>query len=172
MAPRILAATEVHLPGITTIYNDAVLNTTAIWNDQVVDLENRAAWLAQRRSIGYPVLVAVGPDEKVLGYASFGDFRAFDGYRYTVENSVYVKSDARRGGVAMALMTRLIEEARSLGKHQMVAAIESGNAGSIRLHERLGFEHGGHMSEVGTKFGRWLDLTWMQLRLNERQPPA
>ena len=107
------------------------------------------------------------------GYASFGDWRPFDGFRHTVEHSVYVRSDQRGNGLGPQLMDALIERARGCGKHVMVAAIESGNAASIRLHERAGFITTGQMPQVGTKFGRWLDLTFMQLTLNPgAQPPA
>lgn len=151
--------------GIRTIYNDAVLNTTAIWNEQLVDEANRVAWLQARQQMGYPVLVAVDEQDSVMGYASFGDWRAFDGYRHTVEHSVYVHPDARGKGVARQLMHELIERARALDKHVMVAAIEAGNQPSIALHRQLGFVQTGLMPEVGTKFGRWLDLAWMQLTL-------
>jgi phosphinothricin acetyltransferase len=154
--------------GILDIYNDAVANTTAIWNEVTVDAANRAAWLAERRAKGYPVLVAVDDAGTVLGYASFGDWRAFDGYRHTVEHSVYVRRDRRGGGIGTALMRSLIERARELGKHVMVAGIEAGNTGSIRLHESLGFEKTGHMREVGTKFGQWLDLAFLTLQLDDR----
>jgi L-amino acid N-acyltransferase len=152
---------------LAAIYNDAVLNTTAIWNDAPVDSANRVAWLDARRSSGYPVIVAVDADDQVLGYASFGDWRPFDGFRHTVEHSVYVRSGQRGRGIGRVLMTALIERARLIGKHVMVAAIEAGNAGSIGLHEKLGFESTGTLRQVGTKFGDWLDLTFMQLVLEE-----
>ena len=167
---RIEFASNDHLAAIADIYNDAVLHTTAIWNDAQVDVDNRRAWLAQRRTAGYPVLVALDEAQRVLGYASFGDFRAFDGYRFSVENSVYVQRDARGRGVGHALMARLIDEARRVRKHLMIAAIESGNQASIRLHAQFGFVECGRMDQVGTKFGRWLDLTWMQLRLDDAAP--
>lgn len=157
--------------GITAIYNDAVARTTAIWNEVTVDAANRLAWLHDRQRAGYPVLVATGPDGAVLGYASFGDWRAWDGYRHTVEHSVYVAASARGQGLGEALMIALIARARAIGKHVMVAGIEAQNSGSIRLHEKLGFDHAGHLSQVGTKFGKWLDLTFMQLRLDARPAP-
>jgi L-amino acid N-acyltransferase len=132
------------LPVITSIYNDAVQHTTAIWNDKLVDVANRTQWLADRRKQDYPVLVSVDEAGHVLGYASFGDWRAFDGYRHTVEHSVYVHAGQRGKGIGEALMHALIQRARDLGKHVMIAAIESGNKGSIRLHEKLGFSHVGH----------------------------
>ncbi|MCW0182038.1 GNAT family N-acetyltransferase [Zavarzinia sp.] len=160
-------AAEGDLPGILAIYNDAVENTTAIWNETLVDLDNRRAWLRARLAQGYPVLVAID-DGAVLGYASFGDWRAFDGYRHTVEHSVYVRANTRGRGVGRALLTALIPRAAALGKHVLVAGIEAGNQPSIRLHEQLGFIRTGLMPEVGSKFGRWLDLQFMQLILPRR----
>ncbi len=157
--------------GITDIYNDAVVNTTAIWNETKVDAANRTAWHADRQHLGYPVLIAAEEDGQVLGYASFGDWRAFDGYRHTVEHSVYVRADQRGKGIGDALMRALIERAREIGKHVMVAGIEAQNAGSIHLHEKLGFEQVGNLKEVGTKFGAWLDLAFMQLTLDARKTP-
>ena len=163
-------ATEKDLPSIRDIYNDAVRNTTAIWNEQPVDLANRLAWFNARQALGYPILVAVENDA-VTGYASFGDWRPFEGFRYSVEHSVYVRNDQRGKGLGPRLMQVLIERARSGGKYVMVAAIESGNQASIRLHERLGFITTGQMPQVGIKFGRWLDLTFMQLALNPGAEP-
>ncbi|MDH0731415.1 GNAT family N-acetyltransferase [Pseudomonas sichuanensis] len=158
------------LPGILDIYNDAVRNTTAIWNETPVDLANRQAWFEARAQQGYPILVAVD-ETGVLGYASFGDWRPFEGFRHTVEHSVYIRGDQRGKGLGPILMAALIERARTCDKHVMVAAIESGNAASIRLHQRLGFAFTGQMAQVGVKFGRWLDLTFMQLNLDENALP-
>ncbi|MGN7879755.1 N-acetyltransferase family protein [Ensifer sp. 22460] len=166
----IRAAIQDDLPVICEIYNDAVANTTAIWNETLVDVANRAAWLKARVDAGYPVLVAVSDEGDVVGYASFGDWRAFDGYRHTVEHSVYVHKDRRGGGIGRKLMVALIAEAERLGKHVMIAGIESENTASIRLHAQLGFVDTGRMREVGTKFGRWLDLTFMQLVLPTGSP--
>ncbi|GAC1320833.1 MAG: GNAT family N-acetyltransferase [Collimonas sp.] len=159
------------IEGIAAIYNDAVTNTSAIWNEVTVDVANRAAWLADRQRAGYPVLVAIDDSGAVAGYASFGDWRAFDGYRHTVEHSVYVRQDCQGCGVGKALMVALIERARAIGKHVMVAGIEARNAGSIALHKKLGFEEAGLLTEVGTKFGRWLDLAFLQLKLDSRTDP-
>jgi phosphinothricin acetyltransferase len=164
-------ARDGDLEGVTAIYNDAVLNTTAIWNEVAVDIANRRAWLADRERAGYPVLVAVEEDGSVLGYASFGDWRAFDGYRHTVEHSVYVRADMRGRGIGRVLLKELIERARAIGKHVMVAGIEAGNRGSIALHEKLGFEQVGLLPQVGMKFGRWLDLAFLQLVLDDRATP-
>ncbi|SDI57511.1 phosphinothricin acetyltransferase [Pseudomonas flavescens] len=157
------------LPAILAIYNDAVRGTTAIWNERPVDLANRQAWFEGRAIQGYPILVAVDETQSVLGYASFGDWRPFEGFCNTVEHSVYVRDDTRGQGLGPLLMQALIERAREVGKHVMVAAIESGNGASVRLHERLGFVVTGQMPQVGCKFGRWLDLTFMQLILTPQR---
>ena len=165
-------ALETDLPALRDIFNDAVLNTTAIWMDNVVDLANRQAWFAARAQQGYPILVAENADGEVVGYASFGDWRPFDGFCHTVEHSVYIRADQRGKGLGPQLLTALIERAKACDKHVIVAAIESGNAASIGLHQRLGFAITGQMPQVGRKFGRWLDLTFMQLILTpERSAP-
>lgn len=164
-------ATEADLEGITAIYNDAVETTTAIWNETVVDVADRRRWFSTRRGAGHPVLVAVDEAGRVAGYATYGDWRAFDGYRHTVEHSVYVARSARGQGVGETLMRELIERGRAAGKHAMVAGIEAGNAVSIRLHEKLGFKRVGLLPQVGCKFGRWLDLAFLQLLLDDRTAP-
>ena len=154
-------AREDDLPGILAIYNDAVLTTTAIWNDTPVDLANRRAWLEDRHAKGYPVLVATeGTD--VLGYASFGDFRPFEGYRISVEHSVYVAKPARGRGLGRVLVEALFAPARTLGKKVMIGGITGGNTASIALHQRLGFRETGRLLAIGTKFDQRLDLVFMQ----------
>lgn len=162
-APLIRDAQEADLPAILEIYNDAVANTTAIWNDNLVDLANRREWYAVRKAKGFPVLVAE-VNGLVAGYAAYGDWRAFEGFRHTVEHSVYVEKSHRGLGIGKLLMAELIARAQTGGIHVMVACIEAENQASIRLHESLGFRFVGCFSQVGTKFGRWLDLTCMELR--------
>ncbi|WBL78543.1 N-acetyltransferase family protein [Bradyrhizobium xenonodulans] len=149
---------------VLAIYNYAALNTTAVWTDGPVDLESRREWISARQQAGYPVLVAMkGRD--VVGFASFGDFRPLPGYRHTVENSVYVDERHHRAGIGRSLVAALIERAMALDKHTMIAGIEAANAGSLALHASLGFAEVARMPEVGCKFGRWLDLVFMQKRL-------
>ena len=167
---RIRDLREDDLPALLAIYNDVLLTSTAIYRDEPATLEERRDWWQARVRLQQPVLAAVD-DSGLIGFASFGDFRAFDGYRFTVEHSVYVRSDARRMGAARALMQGLVAEARALGKHALVGAVESGNTASLALHSALGFAEVGRMPQVGAKFGRWLDLTWMQLLLDERAAP-
>ncbi|MET4388657.1 L-amino acid N-acyltransferase YncA [Bradyrhizobium sp. F1.4.3] len=155
---------------ILAIYNFAALNTTAVWTDGPVDLDTRRNWIFARRQAGYPVLVAMkGKD--VVGFASFGDFRPWPGYRHTVENSVYVDERHHRAGIGRSLVAALIERATALDKHAMIAGIEAANTASIALHASLGFAEVGRMPEVGCKFGRWLDLVLMQKRLASHVNP-
>lgn len=163
-------ATPADAAAIAAIYNHAVRTTTAIWNETEVDAGNRRDWLSARQAAGFPVLVAETAGE-VGGYGSFGDWRAFDGYRHTVEHSLYVAPDRRGRGIGRALLSALIASARTSGKHVMVAGIAADNAASLALHARLGFTETGRMPQVGTKFGRWLDLVFLQLRLDDRPVP-
>ena len=158
-------AREEDLAGVLAIYNDVIATTTAIYRDDPATLEDRREWWQARAALGYPVLVAVEEGE-VVGFASFGDFRASPGYRYTVEHSVHVRAGRRGSGLGQALMQPLIARARALGKHVMMAGVDADNAGSIRFHERLGFERVGHLREVGFKFGRRLDLVFLQRMLD------
>ena len=163
-------ATEADLPAILAIYNDVLASSTAIFSDHPSTLEDRLQWFRARREAGYPVLVD-SDDSGVLGFASFGDFRSWPGYRHTIEHSVHVRRDARSRGVGSALMRVLLQRALELGKHVMVAGVDADNLGSIRLHERLGFRQAGKLHHVGCKFGRWLDLTFLERRLDHRPAP-
>lgn len=163
-------ATKEDCAAIAAIYNHAVVNTAAIWNDKTVDTDNRIAWFEARQFGHFPVLVSEENDI-VTGYASYGDWRSFDGFRHTVEHSVYVHPQHQGKGLGNTLLGALIEEAKRRGKHVMVAGIESQNYASLHLHEKHGFVTTGQMPQVGTKFGRWLDLTFMQLQLDNRLDP-
>jgi L-amino acid N-acyltransferase YncA len=157
-------ANDSDLPPILAIYNDAVLTTTAIWNETPVDLDNRRAWMSARNAAGFPILVAE-ESGRVLGYGSFGDFRPFEGYRVSVEHSLYVDAAARGRGLGKALLTALIDEARRLDKRAMIGGIDGANEVSIALHRKFDFVEVGRLPGVGTKFGRPLDLVFMQKTL-------
>lgn len=161
MALRIRPATEADLPAILAIHNDAITHSTAIWTLKAADLESRRLLLRDREARGYPFLVGILAGE-LVGYASFGDFRQGEGYRYTVEHSIYVRSSHRGQGVGKPLMSALIVAARELGKRVMMAGIEASNLASIRLHQGVGFIETGRLQQVGYKFDRWLDLIFMQ----------
>ncbi|WIB78532.1 N-acetyltransferase family protein [Curtobacterium sp. MCPF17_002] len=149
---------------VHALHVDAVLHSTAIWQEEPHPRSYFDAWLAERRADGYPVIVAeVGG--RVAGYATYSQWRPHQGYRLTVEHSVYVVEEFRGRGIATTLMDALIARATAEGRHVMIAGICSTNTGSIALHERLGFTTVAVVPEVGRKFDRWLDLTLMRLPL-------
>jgi phosphinothricin acetyltransferase len=157
------AATQADLPALLAIYNEVIATSTAVYTSEPAALEERLAWFTSRCAAGFPVLVATDPEDDVLGFASFGEWRgAWPGYRHTVEHSVHVRHDRRGRGVGHALMQALFPCALALGKHVMLGGIDAANDGSIRFHERLGFQRVAHFREVGRKFDRWLDLVFMQ----------
>ena len=149
------------LPGLLAIYNEVIATSTAIYTEQPATLDDRVAWWNARVAQGYPVLVATD-STGVIGFASFGDFRAWPGYMFTVEHSVHIRADRRGGGVGTALMRVLLARAAALGKHVMIAGVDADNQPSLQFHERLGFSRVAHFSQVGYKFGRWLDLVFLQ----------
>ncbi|BAI70992.1 acetyltransferase [Azospirillum sp. B510] len=164
MTHAIRAATEADLPAIVAILNEAILTTTAVWSLTPTTLEQRRVWMAERLANGMPVLVSE-IDGEVAGFASYGEFRPWEGYRHTVEHSIYVETGLRGRGQGRALLTALLDDATLKGRHMMVAGIEAENAASIRLHAGLGFVEAGCLRQVGRKFDRWLDLLFMQKRL-------
>lgn len=164
--PLVRDARESDLPEILAIHNNAIAETTAIWDTELADLDERTAWFRTRTEGGHPILVAE-IDGKVAGYASYGQFRPKSGYRFSVENSVYVADSFHRRGVATVLMNELLLRARKGDVHAMIAAIETSNGTSIKLHEKFGFTIVGQLPQVGYKFDRWMDLTLMQLLFDD-----
>ncbi len=160
-------ATEADLAGIVAIYNEVIATSTAIYSYEPVTLIERHEWWRARVALGYPVLVARDATG-VLGVTTFGDFRAWPGYRFTVEHSVHVRAECRGRGMGTQLLQALLPRAAACNKHMMIAGVDAANAASIRFHERLGFTQAGHLREVGYKFDRWLDLVFLQRRLDDR----
>ena len=164
MSLRIADAAEADLPGLLEIYNAVIATSTAVFATQPATLAERLEWWRARTAQGYPVLIA-RDGERVRGFATFGDFRAWSGYRFTVEHTVHVHAAARGAGLGTQLMQALLARAAALGKHMMIAGVDAANAAAIRFHERLGFERAAVLREVGWKFDRWLDLQFLQHRV-------
>ena len=165
---QIREAVETDFEPITAIYNEVLTNSTAIYNDRPATLDERLAWWKARREQGYPVLVAAD-GFVVTGFASFGDFRSWPGYRFTVEGTIHIHSSSRGRGIGTALLKELVAHAKACGKHTMIAGVDSGNQGSLRFLQRFGFEQVAHLHEVGYKFDRFLDLVLLQYWLT---PPT
>ena len=164
-------ASEHDLPEILDIYNDAILNTTAVYDYNPHTLEMRQAWFAAKQRDGYPVFVAE-VDGEVAGFSTFGPFRPWAAYKYTVEHSVYVAQQFRKRGIGRLLVKTVIDFARQMDKHVILAGIDSANEVSIRMHKQLGFMETATLKQVGYKFGRWLDLVFMQLVLDTPAQPV
>jgi phosphinothricin acetyltransferase len=159
---HIRPATYADLPGILEIYNDAVLHTTATYDYEPRTLEQRTQWFEEHQREGYPVFVAQDGAGRIVGWSALNPFHARFGYRFTSENSVYVAADQRGKGIGKLLLPPLIEGGKARGLHAIIAAIDADNEASLRLHARFGFEKVGHFKQTGFKFGRWLDVVYME----------
>lgn len=169
---RLIECSEAeHADAILEILNDAIVNSTALYDYVPRPRQAMATWFATKRAGGFPVVGAVDASGRLLGFASWGTFRAFPAYKYTVEHSVYVHRDHRGRGLGELLLRELIRRAREAQLHVLVGCIDAANAGSIGLHARLGFVHSGTMPEVGFKFGRWLNAAFYQLNLETPTDP-
>lgn len=161
-----------HADAILDIFNDAIVHSTALYDYQQRTPAHMVAWFEAKRGGGFPVIGVEDGAGRLLAFGSYGAFRAFPAYKYTVEHSVYVHRDHRGQGLGRSILQALVAEARRRDMHAMVGAIDASNAGSIVLHERLGFARVGIMPQVGFKFGRWLDLALYQLLLDTPARPV
>jgi L-amino acid N-acyltransferase len=152
------------LEAMLAIYNDATINTTAVYDYQPRTAGAQRQWFEAKQATGLPVFVAV-ENATIVGFGSFGPFRPWPAYQYTVENSLYVDSRFRRKGAGTALLASLVTAAQTAGYHAMVAGIDATNEASLALHRRAGFQPVAHFREVGWKFERWLDLVFMEKML-------
>jgi len=155
---------------ILDILNDAILNTTALYDYTPRSAESMLSWFDIKVANDYPIIGAFEAG-KLVGFASYGSFRSWPAYKYTVEHSVYVHKEHRGKGVGAQLMRALIDDARRQQYHVMVGAIDAANHTSIALHESLGFIQAGILQQAGFKFGRWLDLAFYQLVLETPLKP-
>lgn len=168
---QIRTALESDLEAMLEIYNDVIVNTTAVYDYEPHTLEMRRQWFRIKEAQGFPVFVAED-NGRVVGFSSIGPFRAWAAYKYSVENSVYVAADQRGKGIGKKLIEPLISTSEQLNMHTIIAGIDATNEASIQLHRSLGFKEVARFKEVGYKFGRWLDLTFMQLLLKTPEQPV
>jgi len=147
------------------IFNDAIVSSTALYDYKARAPESMVGWFKAKETGRYPVIGAIGDSGELVGFASYGIFRAWPAYKYSVEHSVYVQKAHRGKGIGLTLMRQLIAAAKEQQYHCMVGGIDIANAGSIAMHEKLGFKHAGTIEHAGFKFGRWLDLGFWQLLL-------
>jgi L-amino acid N-acyltransferase YncA len=159
-------ATKEDLPAILEIYNDAILNTTAVYTYEAQTLENRVQWFDTKTANGEPIFV-YELDNKAVGFATYGSFRDWPAYQYTIEHSIYVDKNYRGNGIAQKLLTELLTDVKAKGYKTIVAGIDATNDKSIHLHKKFNFTYSGTITNVGYKFDQWLDLAFYQLDLTE-----
>ncbi|MFD2445547.1 GNAT family N-acetyltransferase [Bacillus sp. CGMCC 1.16607] len=164
-------AIQKDLMNILDIYNDAILHTTAVYAYKPQTLESRQNWFDLKKEEGYPVLV-YEQDTKVVGFATFGPFRAWPAYKYSIEHSVYVDKQYRKKGIGTSLLKELIAKAKEREYMTLIAGIDASNEKSIAMHKNFGFVHSGTINKAGFKFNRWLDLAFYQLELNGPKNPV
>lgn len=160
-----------HAGAILGIFNEAIATSTALYDYNPRTPENMAAWFKTKEVGGFPVIGAVDEGDSLMGFATYGTFRNFPAYKYSVEHSVYIHKDHRGKGLGLALMHRLIAAATERQVHTMIGGIDGSNAASIALHEKLGFTYAGTIRQAGFKFGRWLDLAFYQMILETPDYP-
>jgi phosphinothricin acetyltransferase len=158
-------------PEILAILNDAIEHSTALYDYQPRPLSAMAGWFDVKERGAYPVIGAIDDSGRLLGFASYGQFRAWPAYKYSVEHSLYVAAGHRGQGIGTALLTAILERARTQQYHNVIGVIDADNAASIALHERFGFERCGLIRHAGYKFGRWLDLAFYQKLLETPTEP-
>lgn len=160
---RIISCTyDQHGAAILAILNEAILHSTALYDYEPRSNQQMQHWFATKVAAEFPVLGMVDASGTLLGFATYGTFRAWSAYKYTVEHSVYVHTNHRGRGIGYKLLSNLLDEAKTRNVHAMIGVIDAQNAVSRALHTKLGFEHTGTLSQVGFKFGRWLDVVFYQ----------
>lgn len=162
----IRCAKKEDLNAILAIYNDAIINTTAVYTYEQQTIDERIAWFETKQRNHEPIFV-FEENGSVLGFATFGSFRPWPAYQYTIEHSIYVDASARGKGIASQLLQHLIVEAKAKGYRTLVAGIDASNEASIKLHQKFNFKHAGTLTNVGYKFDYWLDLAFYELDLKD-----
>ncbi len=157
---------------ILAILNDAIVNSTALYDYTPRTLDSMTGWFAAKRKGGYPVIGVVDSRRELMGFASYGPFRAWPAYKYSVEHSVYVAAPHRGKGLGKRLLAAITDEAEKQNYHVLIGGIDAQNAVSIALHTAQGFQHVGTIEQVGFKFGRWLDLAFFQKILRTPEKPV
>jgi L-amino acid N-acyltransferase len=162
---------NLHAPAILDILNEAIAHSTALYDYQPRTIESMTTWFQTKANGNFPIIGAINDRGQLLGFASYGTFRPWPAFKYSIEHSVYIHQDHRRQGIGLALMQQLIASAIEQQYHTMVGGIDMTNHSSITLHTQLGFTHAGTIQQAGFKFGRWLDLGFYQLVLPTPEQP-
>lgn len=163
---------ERHAAAILEIFNDAIVTSTALYDYKPRAPESMVAWFATKRANGFPVIGIEDDAGTLLGFASYGTFRAWPAYKYSVEHSIYIHREHRGRGLGRRLLQAIVDAARERQVHTLIGGIDAANDASIALHRAMGFEHAGTIRQAGFKFGRWLDLAFYQRILETPAQPV
>lgn len=161
-----------HAVPILDIFNDAILTSTALYDYKPRHIDSMTSWFATKLINNFPVIGLENEEGTLLGFASYGTFRAWPAYKYSVEHSIYIHKDHRGKGLGKVLLNALVDAARERDVHTLIGAIDAANGGSIALHEKNGFTHTGTIKQAAWKFDRWLDLAFYQRILDTPSTPA
>lgn len=171
MSFKIKPCTSKQLPEILEIFNDAILNSMALYDYKIRTLDSMNAWYDDKVKNNYPLIGAYDDNDLLLGFATYGMFRVRPAYKYTVEHSVYVRADKRGHGIGKILLLEIIKNAEAQNFHVLVGVIDASNEVSIKMHENEGFTLVGILKQSGYKFGKWLDAAFYQLILKTPENP-
>lgn len=167
----IRSCTENQLPEILEIFNEAILNSTSLYDYNPRTIDTMQNWYAAKKAGNFPVIGVFDGNDTLLGFASYGSFRSWPAYKYSVEHSVYIRSDWRGKGLGTILLKEIIKCAEAQEYHVMIGGIDASNIASIKLHEKEGFVFCGTIKHAGYKFGKWLDLSFYQLIMKTPESP-
>ena len=168
---KLVTCSKVYSKQILEILNEEIVNSTSLYDYRPRDIDSMTAWFDVKQKNNFPVIGLVDDEDKLVAFGSYGTFRAWPAYKYTVEHSLYVHKDHRRKGYGKTILRELIDNATRSGYHNLIAGIDSQNSSSKKLHEDFGFKHCGRIVHAGYKFSRWLDLDLYQLLLPEPEHP-
>jgi len=162
---KIISITQEYAKEVLDIFNDAILNSTALYHYEVWTEDIIESWFETKKQNNFPIIGLVDGNNNLLGFGSYGTFRIRPAYKYTIENSLYVHKEYRGKGYGKILLAEIIKNAISQNYHCIVGVIDSDNKVSVELHKSFGFEWSGTIKQVGFKFGKWLDADFYQLIL-------
>ena len=157
---------------ILAIFNHAILHTTALYEYNPRTMTTMQQWFANKAAGNFPVLGLLNEQDQLVAFGSYGTFRAFPAFKYSVEHSVYVAPDQQGKGYGSLVLQKIIEQAQQDNYHLLIGGIDAANEASIALHTKYGFRHSGTITQAGFKFGRWLDLAFYQLTLQTPFEPV
>lgn len=169
---KVVSCTNAHAQPILEIFNEAIINSTALYDYKPRTPQMMETWFETKTKNNFPVIGVVNDQGELMGFGSYGTFRAWPAYHYTVEHSLYIRHDQRGKGLGKIILQEIIREATRQNYHCLVAGIDSTNAVSIKLHTSFGFEFSGRIKQAGYKFRRWLDLDFYQLVLPTPEHPV